>query len=195
VRLPLLLGKTCGALGEAACLDLLSPGLGTWVSIARKYWYILTRVLGTGGRDGAWSAGEIYDGIERALRTADSRFLPCSSPGLRFSWYPNPFRICHVSPFRRGGPHPCPSAWADRRVEFGSLCGRMADGYITVHFRDGGPTIFDRPGAFRTIESGAILYRGAAAGFRITAHSCSFHSPIGTLECSGHSTSPKRSPI
>jgi hypothetical protein len=71
----------------------------------------------------------------------------------------------------------------------------MADGYTTVHFPDGGPTIFDRPGAFRTIESGVILYRGAAAGFRITAHFFSFHSPTGTLECSGRSNSPKRSLI
>jgi hypothetical protein len=71
----------------------------------------------------------------------------------------------------------------------------MADGYITVHFRDGGPTIFDPPGGSRTIGSGMIVYRGAAAGFQITAHFFSFHSPTGTLECSGHSNSPKRSPI
>jgi hypothetical protein len=71
----------------------------------------------------------------------------------------------------------------------------MADGYITVHFPDGGPTIFDPRGAFRTIESGVIVYRAAAAGFQITAHLFSFHSPTGTLECSGRSNLPKRWPI
>jgi hypothetical protein len=71
----------------------------------------------------------------------------------------------------------------------------MADGYITAHFRDGGPTIFDPPGGFRTIESGVSLYRDAAAGFQITAHFFSFPSPTGTLECSGHSNSPRRSLI
>jgi hypothetical protein len=71
----------------------------------------------------------------------------------------------------------------------------MADGYTTVHFRDGGPTIFDRHAAFRTSESGVILYQGAAAGFQITAHFFSFHSPTGTPECSDRSSSPKRSLI